>query len=184
MRVCVRARVRGREELGRDGGAEEAGEQVQGAGRQAAAGADPAPEHPILHSASRFLLPPLRVENGRDFAVFGCSNVSRGCRQDVAERLLSVLGVSRLSCSWISGFQCEFAFLVPRGSAGSGALRPRAGFLGCTRSFCVLLFLANLECELFINHYSSSVKRTLQFIDSMAAKKDSCDKVLCLEQRH
>jgi len=38
VRVCVRARVRGREELGRDGGAEEAGEQVQGAGRQAAAG--------------------------------------------------------------------------------------------------------------------------------------------------
>jgi hypothetical protein len=60
---------RAEEREGRHGGAEEAGEQVQGAGRQAAAGLDPTPDSSLLlpRCGSAFLLS-VR-ENGRDFAV-------------------------------------------------------------------------------------------------------------------
>ena len=72
---------------GRDGGAEEAGEQVQGAGRQAAAGQDPTPEHPdaslrlailcYCRCAKKMGAISLRLVLG---------NVLRGCRQDMEAR--------------------------------------------------------------------------------------------------
>jgi len=45
---------------------------------------DPAPERPILIPPLGSVLPPLRVENGRDFAVFGCSM----CREAAARMWL------------------------------------------------------------------------------------------------
>ena len=155
VRVCVRARVRGREELGRDGGAEEAGEQVQGAGRQAAAGSGSRSRTPDSHSASRFCAPAVARRKWAWFRGVWLLNVSRGCRQDVAERLLSILGVSRFSCSWISGFQREFANLVPRGSASHGgrSFGAKSWFFRMHDIFfvfCCILLIWNVNCSLII----------------------------------
>jgi hypothetical protein len=88
----ARARVSGREELPRDGGAEEAGEQVQGAGRQAAAGSSGS------RSLTSDILRPAHlgsVQNVHDLGGVWLLNVTRGCRRDVPERLLSRFRGSR-----------------------------------------------------------------------------------------
>uniref|UniRef100_A0A0A9DN87 Uncharacterized protein n=1 Tax=Arundo donax TaxID=35708 RepID=A0A0A9DN87_ARUDO len=69
---------------------------------------DPAPEHLILPSTSRFCIPAGPRENGRALAVFSRAMCWRGRRQDVLGRLLSVLGGSRSSCRRISGLRGEF----------------------------------------------------------------------------
>jgi hypothetical protein len=102
---------------GSDGGAEEAGEQVQGAGRQAAAGADPTPEHPILPCSPR----------SRELV---SRNVLRGCRQDMAARFTATALVLWLDLV----FRCEFSVLGPCGSASSAV---RAWTQGLCSTPCI-----------------------------------------------